>query len=193
MGQGTPSRIAQPWEVIYRRPWQAANLLSPFFLSMCPTMTDVSRGSLDGSDLKIAVIQSRFNESVTEALLQGALEGLEELGVVEERVHACSVPGAVELPLVARDLAASGTWDAIIVVGAVIRGETSHYDYVCNIATDGCLRASLDTGVPIAFGVLTCDTSEQAFARCAPGKANKGRESARVAVELANLLRGRKA
>ena len=156
-------------------------------------MTDVSRGSLDGSDLKIAVIQSRFNESVTEALLEGALEGLEELGVVEERIHACSVPGAVELPLAASQLAASGTWDAIVVVGAVIRGETSHYDYVCNMAADGCLRASLETGLPVAFGVLTCDTDAPAFARCVPGEANKGREAARVAVELANLLRGRKA
>ena len=156
-------------------------------------MTDVSRGSLDGSDLKIAVIQSRFNESVTESLLQGALEALQEMGVAKERVQACSVPGAVELPLVAKRLAASGAFDAIVVVGAVIRGETSHYDHVCGMTADGCRQASLDTGVPIAFGVLTCDTPEQAFARCAPGEANKGREAACVAVELANLLREKKA
>lgn len=156
-------------------------------------MTNVPRGSLDGSDLRIAVIQSRFNESVTEPLLQGALEALEELDVVGERVRACSVPGAVELPLVAKQFAASGAFDAIVVVGAVIRGETSHYDYVCSMAADGCRQASLDTGVPVAFGVLTCDTPEQAFARCVPGDANKGREAARVAVELANLIRGREA
>lgn len=156
-------------------------------------MNDVTRGSLDGSGLRVAVVQSRFNESVTEPLLRGAVEGLMEVGVAEEHIRACSVPGAVEIPIVAKKLAASGDFDAVVAVGAVIRGETSHYDYVCSMAADGCLRASLDTGVPVAFGVLTTENAEQAFARAAPGEANKGREAARVAVELANLLRGKEA
>jgi len=156
-------------------------------------MTNVTRGSLDGSDLRIAVIQSRFNESVTDPLLRGALEGLAEMGVAEEHIRACTVPGAVEIPLVAKRLAATGDFDAVVTLGCVIRGETSHYDYVCSMAADGCLQASLETGVPVAFGVLTTENAEQAFARAAPGEGNKGREAARVAVELANLLRGREA
>ena len=156
-------------------------------------MPDATRGSLDGRDLRVAVVQSRFNESVTEALLRGALDGLAEMGVPEEHVRAYSVPGAVEIPLAAKNLAASGDWDAVVTVGAVIRGETSHYDYVCSMAADGCMQASLDTGVPIAFGVLTTENAEQAFARAVPGEGNKGREAARVAVELANLLRGKDA
>lgn len=156
-------------------------------------MSDTRRGALDGTDLQIAVVQSRFNESVTEALVQGAREELRELGVAEDRVIACSVPGAVELPLAAQRMAKRDDVDAVVVLGAVIRGETSHYDYVCRMAADGCLRVSLDTGVPVAFGVLTCETTDQAFARCAPGEANKGREAARVAVEMANLLGRREA
>ncbi len=153
-------------------------------------MSDVPRGSHDGSGLRIAVIQSRFNESVTEALLRGALDALMELGVDPSQTRACSVPGAVELPVAARRFALSGDHDAIVALGAVIRGETSHYDYVCSMAADGCQRVALDTGVPVAFGVLTCDNAEQAFARCGPDESNKGREAALVAVELANLLRG---
>ncbi len=153
-------------------------------------MSDMYRGSQDGSGQRVAVIQARFNESVTEPLLRGALEALTEVGVERRDVRVCSVPGAVEIPLVAQRLARSGDFDAVVALGAVIRGETSHYDYVCRMAADGCQRVSLDTGIPVAFGVLTCDDDQQSLARCAPGEANKGREAALAAVELANLLRG---
>jgi 6,7-dimethyl-8-ribityllumazine synthase len=156
-------------------------------------MTQISRGSLDGRDLTVAIVQSRFNESVTEQLLQGALEGLAELGVASERIVACSVPGAVEIPVAALRLAQKPGIDAVVALGAIIRGETSHYDYVCGMVADGCLRVSIETGVPVAFGVLTCDTADQAFSRAGSGASNKGREAVTVAVEMANLLRGREA
>ncbi|MAG57577.1 MAG: 6,7-dimethyl-8-ribityllumazine synthase [Planctomycetes bacterium] len=155
--------------------------------------TTIARGSLDGHDLKIGVVCSRFNEPVTERLLEGALAGLAELGVDEDHTVVCSVPGAIEIPLAAQALCVRDDVDAVVALGAVVRGETSHYDYVCSMAADGCLRASLDSGKPVAFGVLTCDNDTQAFARCEPGENNKGREAAHVAVELANLLRGNEA
>ncbi len=152
-------------------------------------MTEPTRGSLDGRGLRLAVVVSRFNEEVTTRLLRGAGESWRELGIADTSVSVISVPGAVEIPIVARTLARSGGVDAIVALGAVIRGETSHFFHVCTMVAEGCLRAALDGGLPVAFGVLTCETEEQALARSADGAANKGWEAVRVAVEMANLLR----
>ena len=159
------------------------------------------QGSHDGGTLRVAVVVSRFNEAVTEALLAGALEGLEETGVPTGSVTVVSVPGAFELPGTARQLAASGSVDAVVCLGAVIRGQTEHFTFVAAAAQEGILRVSLDTGVPVIFGVLTTEDMEQAEARA--GKAstggggaseggaygNKGYEAALDAVEMANLYR----
>jgi 6,7-dimethyl-8-ribityllumazine synthase len=152
-------------------------------------MNGVTRGSLDGTGLKLGIVVSRFNEDITSRLLAGALAELRALGVAEENVRTCSVPGAIEIPLAALSMARGRDLHAVVALGAVIRGETSHYDTVCGMAADGCLRATLETGLPIAFGVLTCETEEQALARSGEGESNKGREAVRVAVEMANLLR----
>ena len=157
------------------------------------------QGSHDGAGLRIGVVVSRFNESVTEALLQGTVEGLEEAGVSQDAVTVVSVPGAFELAGTARQLASSGTVDAVVCLGAVIRGQTEHFTFVAAAAQEGILRVSLDTGVPVIFGVLTTDDMEQAEARAGMGAAgvspsdgygNKGYESALDAVEMANLYRG---
>lgn len=147
-------------------------------------------GSSHGTGLRIAIVQSRFNEPVTDALARAAVEELGLLGVPGESIELIAVPGAVEIPLVARVLGERRRHHAIIALGAVIRGDTSHYDYVCKMVADGCLQASLASGVPVIFGVLTCDTPGQAFARSGPDGGNKGREAARAAVEMANLLLG---
>jgi 6,7-dimethyl-8-ribityllumazine synthase len=149
----------------------------------------ILRETVDGRDLRVAVVVSRFNEAVTGRLLAGARDALDEAGVPEAAQTICSVPGAIEIPVVAQALAKSGRVDAVAAIGAVIRGETSHYDHVCRVAADGCARVSLDTGVPVALGVLTCDTEEQALARSGDGASNKGYEAVMVAVEMARLLR----
>ena len=165
------------------------------------------QGSHDGGALRVGVVVSRFNEAVTEALLAGALEGLDETGVPAGAVTVVSVPGAFELPGTARQLAASGSVDAVVCLGAVIRGQTEHFTFVAAAAQEGILRVSLDTGVPVIFGVLTTDDMEQAEARAglagsgadaagsdaggadAGGFGNKGYEAALDAVEMANLYR----
>jgi 6,7-dimethyl-8-ribityllumazine synthase len=146
------------------------------------------RGALDGSLLRIALVVSRFNESVTRGLQDGALDELRTLGVPAESVTLCEVPGALEIPIVALSLARSGRHDAIVALGAVIRGETDHYTHVCAETTRGCGAAALSSGVPVAFGVLTCETLAQARERSGAGPKNKGREAVRAAVETANLL-----
>src|SRR5262245_1682674 len=146
------------------------------------------REQLDGSRLRIALVVARFNESVTNGLRDGAIEELRELKVPAEAVTLCEVPGALEIPVVAMALARSGQHDAIVALGAVIRGETDHYQHVCAETTRGCGAAALATGVPVAFGVLTCETLAQARDRSVPGPKNKGREAARAAVETASLL-----
>jgi len=145
-------------------------------------------GSLDGQRLRVAIAVSRYNESVTRGLLDGARAALAECGVPEDAVTVVSVPGALELPLAAQELADSGRHDAVVVLGAVIRGETSHYDHVCAETARGCARVALDAGLPVAFGVLTCETLAQARERSSPTPKNKGVEAARTAVEMANLL-----
>ncbi len=146
------------------------------------------RAPLDGSDLHVAVVRSRFTEEVTERLLAGALEGLHEHGVEVARIQVVEVPGSVELPVAARWIAERGQVDAIVCLGTVIRGETDHYDYVCQMAAEGILQVNLQSDIPVSFGVLTCQNRDQAMARSAPGK-NRGKDAALVALEMANLRR----
>ncbi len=141
---------------------------------------------LDGTDLNIAVVVARFNEDVTKRLLRGAQDALQEHGVAEPDVFW--VPGSLELPVTALALAEKGGHDAIVCLGAVIRGETFHFEVVAMQAASGIMQVMLDTGVPIAFGVLTTDDRDQALARSGP-KNNKGAEAAEAAIEMANLLR----
>ena len=146
-------------------------------------------GSRRGEGLRIGVVVSRFNDLVTGLLLEGTLEQLAELGVDQASITVAHVPGAFELPLVAQRLAASGDHDAVICLGAVIRGETDHHVHVGGQAAAGCQRVQLDTGVPVVLGVLTTDTLEQAMARVGGPHGHKGHDSAVAAVEMADLLR----
>jgi 6,7-dimethyl-8-ribityllumazine synthase len=148
------------------------------------------QGILDGRGLRIGIVVARFNEEITTRLYESALRGLYEMGVQKDGIVGVTVPGAVEIPLAAQTLVKHQRVDAVVALGAVIRGETSHYDYVCSMVADGCLRVSLDHGLPVAFGVLTCDTVEQAEARSGPRETNKGFEAACVAIEMATLQRG---
>lgn len=143
-------------------------------------------GDLDGSGLGVAVVCSRFNDLVTGKMLDGALAMLARLGVTDVAVEW--VPGAYELALAAEVLAGRDEVDAVIAIGCVIRGDTPHFDYVAGGAADGLLRASLDTGVPVVFGVLTTENLEQALVRCDPTGADKGGEAAATAVEMARLV-----
>lgn len=143
----------------------------------------------DGAGLRVAVLVGRFNASVTEGLRDGAVEGLRTCGVADEDVLVEHVPGAFELPLAARQVAGSGEVDAVVCLGAVIRGGTPHFEYVSGEAAAGIMRAGLDTGVPVVFGVLTTDDDDQAVERSGPGADNKGYEAALGAVEMAVLLR----
>ena len=146
-------------------------------------------GRLRGDGIRIAVVCSRFNSLVTERLLAGARDGLARHGVVEESVEVAWAPGAMELPMVARHLAATGEYDAVITLGAVIRGATDHYQHVATQCAAGVQRAQLDTGVPIVFGVLTTDTIEQAIERAGTKMGNKGADAAVTAIEMVDLLR----
>ncbi|HZH58426.1 MAG TPA: 6,7-dimethyl-8-ribityllumazine synthase [Metabacillus sp.] len=146
-------------------------------------------GHLIGSGLKVAIVVARFNEFITSKLLGGAEDALKRHGVDESDVTVAWVPGAFELPLVAKKLAASGKYDAVITLGTVIRGSTTHYDYVCNEAAKGVSQASLTTGVPVIFGVLTTESIEQAIERAGTKAGNKGYEAAVTAIEMGNLLK----
>lgn len=138
---------------------------------------------------RFAVVAAKFNAEVVDALLAGALDGLARHGVTEDRIDVVRVPGAFELPLVAQRLGKSGRYAAVVCLGAVIKGDTDHYEYVCRAATDGLLRAGLDCGLPVIFGVLTCQTDEQALARAGGKDGNKGYDAAVAAVEMVNLLK----
>ena len=147
------------------------------------------QGSWSGAGLRVAVITARFNEFITDRLADGARAGLAQLGVSDSDVTSVAVPGAFELPLVASRLAKSGTVDAIVALGAVIRGATSHYDFVAGQCAAGLQRVQLDTGIPVVFGVLTTETIEQAIERAGTKLGNKGFEAACTAVEMATLMR----
>ncbi len=155
-------------------------------------MTDTPNryvGSLRGDGLRIAIACGRFNDLITERLLAGARDGLVRHGVDEASITEVWCPGAFEIPLVAMRLAASGEFDAVITLGAVIRGATGHYDIVAGQCASGVARAGLETGVPVIFGVLTVETIAQAIERAGTKAGNKGYESAEVAIEMADLLR----
>ena len=152
-------------------------------------MSTVYNGRLDGSGMRIAIVCGRFNDLIGERLLTGAVAALVRHGVDDASISVAWVPGAFELPLVARQLAASGEVDAVICLGAVIRGATGHYDQVANSTASGIARAAMDTGVPVVFGVLTTDTIEQAIERAGTKAGNKGAESAVSAIEMVDLLR----
>jgi 6,7-dimethyl-8-ribityllumazine synthase len=146
-------------------------------------------GDLNGHGLKIAVVVARFNSIVTSYLLGGAQEALRRHGVADDDVEIAHVPGSFEIPMVAKKLASTGRYDAVICIGAVIRGETDHYDHVAGSVTSGIARVGLDTGVPTIFGVLTTDTVEQALNRSGLKAGNNGYEAAVAAIEMASLLK----
>lgn len=149
----------------------------------------VYEGSLRGDGMRVAVVCGRFNDTITRRLLDGARDGLVRHGVDEGSITVAWAPGAFELPLVAQRFASSGECDAVITLGAVIRGATSHYDLVAGQCAAGVQRAQLDTGVPVIFGVLTTDTVEQAIERSGTKAGNKGFECAMAAIEMVDLLR----
>ena len=144
-------------------------------------------GELDASGMRFAIVAARFNRDITEPLCSGAEKTLRDYGAAD--VHVAWVPGAFELPLVAKRFALSGAVDAVVCIGAVIRGETAHFEYVAGECAAGLTRASLDTGVPIAFGVLTVEDREQAQARVGGAEGHKGEEAAAAAIEMVSLLR----
>jgi len=146
-----------------------------------------TEGSLDATGMRFAIAVARFNRDVTEVLLDGAERVLRKRGAADAQV--VWVPGAFELPLVAKKLAASGTVDAVVCLGAVIRGETAHFEYVAGEAAAGITRAALDTGVPVIFGVLTVDNREQATDRLGGKEGHKGEEAAETAIEMVSVLR----
>ena len=145
----------------------------------------ILEGKLTEHNIRIAIVASRFNEFITSRLLSGALDGLKRHDVKEENIHVAWVPGAFEIPLIASRLAASKNYDAVICLGAVIRGSTSHYDYVCK----GIASVSLSTGVPVMFGVLTTENIEQAIERAGSKAGNKGYDCALGAIEMVSLMR----
>ncbi|MGG0940268.1 6,7-dimethyl-8-ribityllumazine synthase [Brevibacillus centrosporus] len=144
-------------------------------------------GHLVGTGLRVGVVAGRFNELIVSKLVGGALDALKRHGVAEDGVDVAWVPGAFEIPLIAKKMAESGRYDAVITLGAVIRGATPHFDYVCNETAKGVASLSLSTGIPVIFGVLTVDSIEQAIERAGTKAGNKGWEAAAAAIEMANL------
>ncbi|MCI8348505.1 MAG: 6,7-dimethyl-8-ribityllumazine synthase [Firmicutes bacterium] len=146
-------------------------------------------GKLVSKDIKVGIIAARFNEFITSKLLGGAMDGLLRHDVKEENIEVAWVPGAFEIPLIASKMAESKKYDAIICLGAVIRGNTTHYDYVCNELSKGIASVSLQNGIPVMFGVLTTENIEQAIERAGSKAGNKGYECAVGAIEMVNLIR----
>jgi 6,7-dimethyl-8-ribityllumazine synthase len=151
-------------------------------------MPKTLEGKLVSSGKKYGIVVSRFNEFISNKLLGGALDALTRHGALEEEITIAWTPGAFEIPVVAQKMAASGKYDAVITLGAVIRGSTPHFDYVANEVSKGAAHISLATGVPVLFGVLTTDTIEQAIERAGTKAGNKGYDSAVAAIEMANLM-----
>ncbi len=146
-------------------------------------------GTFSGEGLRFAIVVARFNAFISQKLLEGAIDGLRRHGVREEDVDVAWVPGAFEIPLIAKNLAEAGRYDGVICLGAVIRGATPHFEYVAGEAAKGVATVSLNTGVPTIFGILTTDTIEQAIERAGTKAGNKGFDAATSAIEMANLLR----
>lgn len=146
-------------------------------------------GNLVSKEIRVGIVVARFNEFITSKLLGGAMDGLLRHNVAEDDIHVAWVPGAFEIPLVASKMAKSGKYDAVICLGAVIRGATSHYDYVCNEVSKGVASISLENDIPVMFGALTTDNIEQAIERAGSKAGNKGYDCALGAIEMVNLLR----
>jgi 6,7-dimethyl-8-ribityllumazine synthase len=155
-------------------------------------MPEFIEGKLDAKGLRFGIIVGRFNSFISERLLEGALDALVRHGADDKDIVVARVPGAYEIPLTTKKMAASGRYDAIICLGAVIRGATPHFDYVAAEVSKGIAHVSLDSGVPVAFGVLTTDTIEQAVERAGTKAGNKGFDAAMTAIETANLFKGMK-
>lgn len=149
----------------------------------------VLEGNVVAQEMRVGIVVARFNEFITSKLLGGALDGLKRHDVPEENVDVAWVPGAFEIPLIAAKMAKSGRYDAIICLGAVIRGATSHYDYVCNEVSKGIAQVSLQSEIPVMFGVVTTDNIEQAIERAGSKAGNKGYECATGAIEMVNVIR----
>lgn len=152
-------------------------------------MPNVYEGHLVAQGLKFGLVVGRFNEFITSRLLGGALDALRRHGARDEDIDVAWVPGAFEIPLVARKMAETGKYDAVITLGAVIRGSTPHFDYVCSEAAKGVAQAAMQTGRPVIFGILTTDSIEQAVERAGTKAGNKGWDAAVSAIEMANLMR----
>lgn len=149
----------------------------------------VFEGNLIGSDLKVGIVISRFNELLSSRLLSGATDAFTRHGVAADDIDVAWVPGAFEIPLLAKRMAATGRYDVVVALGVVIRGGTPHFEYVASEVSKGVAKASLDTGVPVMFGVITADTIEQAVERAGTKSGNKGWDAALAAIEMANLMR----
>lgn len=150
---------------------------------------NIYEGKLVSEGVKVGIVVARFNEFITSKLLGGAIDGLKRENVKEEDIEVAWVPGAFEIPLIAKKMAECGKYDAVICLGAVIRGATSHYDYVCSEVSKGIAQVSMNSGIPVMFGVLTTDTIEQAVERAGTKAGNKGFECAQGAIEMVNLIK----
>ena len=150
---------------------------------------NVFEGKVVSENIKIGIVAARFNEFITSKLLGGALDGLKRHNVNENDIDVAWVPGAFEIPLIAKKMANSGKYDAVICLGAVIRGSTSHYDYVCNEVSKGIAAVSMNSDIPVMFGVITTENSEQAIERAGTKAGNKGYDCALGAIEMVNLIR----
>lgn len=150
---------------------------------------NIYEGNISGRGLKVAIVVSRFNSFITSKLLDGALDALRRHKLMEKNISVAWVPGAFEIPLVAKKLASTKNFDAIICLGAVIRGETTHYDYICNEVSKGIAQVGLQSGVPVIFGVVTTENIQQAIERAGTKSGNKGFDAAISAMEMANLLK----
>ena len=150
---------------------------------------NILEGNVVAGEMKIAIVAARFNEFIVSKLVEGARDGLLRHNVKEENITLAWVPGAFEIPVIAKKLAESGKYDAVICLGAVIRGSTSHYDYVCAEVSKGIAQVSMQTGLPVMFGVLTTDTIQQAIERAGTKAGNKGYECALGAIEMVNLVK----
>jgi len=151
-------------------------------------MTEIE-GKASAAGMHFAVVASRFNPEIVDRLIAGAMEALKGAGCEDRNIALIRIPGAFEIPLTVLRAAKSRRYEAIVAIGCVIRGETPHFDHICREASHGITLASLETGTPVGFGVLTVDTDEQAKARSGPGSSNKGFEAAMAAIEMANLMK----
>ena len=152
-------------------------------------MANIIEGFITAKDMKVGIVVARFNECITSKLLGGALDALHRHEAKDEDIDVAWVPGAFEIPVVAKKMAESGKYDAVIALGAVIRGSTTHYDYVCNEVSKGVAQVGMQTGVPTIFGVVTTENIEQAVERAGTKAGNKGTDAAMAAMEMANLLK----